>query len=92
MKIFFNCCLLVAFFLSPLSLKADPPFQGVSVEEENNTEAYFNDGSSNSEFCCDRELSSDWAQDLSEQESKRIVNRVLYSQDSKPPSPSPGQR
>ena len=92
MKILFSFCLLFGFFLASLSLKADP-FQGVSVEDENNTEAYFNNGSSNSEFCCDRELPSDWAQNLSKQESELIVKKVLYSQDSKPvPRSSSGQR
>ena len=62
------------------------------------TEAGFNpDARRDADFCCDRAYKAESAHDLSAQESKKVVDKILYSQSSRPatslpPSPSSGQR
>ena len=81
---------MFVFFLVPLKLNANP-FQGVQLTDEEETEADSKDDTKqSSQFCCDREQKQGWAQELSEQESQRIVNKVLYSQKSADPIPPSG--
>ena len=83
MKFFVSLAIVVCF--SPLQLNASSSFQGVQVtEDEAEIEAYFRNDTLSSEFCCEREYTSDWAQDMSKKESQDIVNKVLYSQSQKP--------
>ena len=46
-------------------------------QDENNLEADFLDNKHRLEFCCDREYKAESAHDISEEESKRIVDKVL---------------
>ncbi len=74
------------------SLMAGAKFKGVDVtEKDEESEARFKNDILRSEFCCDREYTSDWAQGLSQEESQRIVNKTLASQDSIP-TPSPRRK
>jgi len=82
MKIFVS--LAIIFCLFHLKLNGSS-FEGVQVtEEDEEIEAYFRNDTLNSEFCCEREYTADWAQEMSEQESQDIVKKVLYSQSKKP--------
>ena len=87
--------LFILFFLfTPLTLNASP-FKGVQVtEDEEDVEAFSRDYMSSSEFCCDKEYPSESAQDMSQEESKRRVSKVLADEESSDPvRPAPsGQR
>ena len=73
-------------------------FKGVSFDFggiSNNTEALFSFDNSKNEFCCDREYTYESAQDMSQEESNRIVQRLLNSSESYKPNLLPtkkGQR
>ena len=83
MKVFSLLAIVICF--SPLQLNASSPFEGVQVtKDEEDIEAYFKNDTLSSEFCCDREYTADWAQEMSEKESQDIVKKVLYSQSQKP--------
>lgn len=69
---------VVILFLFSFYVSADS-FTGVTVTDSAETEANFKDKSLSNEFCCDREQVSDFSQDISQQESRIIVNKVLYS-------------
>ena len=96
MKILFIFCFFFWFVgSSGAETKSVTSFQSVDLPGEEDTEAYFRNNTMNSEFCCDREYTSDWAQNMSTQESRQIVSRWLpFSQPYKSPRPAPpeGQR
>ena len=75
---------LLSFSFVPLNLKAE--------SAETNTEAGFTyDARMASDFCCDRAHKSESAHDLSDRESRRIVDKTLYSPRFKPSPPEPAR-
>ena len=92
MKIF----LILVFLLLPLKIFAES-FKGTEVTPGEKTEAESQDDTiRTSDICCDREYTQGWAQEISEQESRAIVNRVLPTtkrvKPEKTPADQTGQR
>ena len=97
MKLFSFVVFVFVFVFSFIPLKLYASFKGVQVTEgEEDVEAHFKNDTLSSEFCCERELPNDWAQDKSKEESARIVAQVLSEEtpsSSRPSAvPSSGRR
>ncbi len=69
--------LVFGFFLISPICWGEGDFKGVEVTDESSTEAGLNDPLQSGEFCCDREHTGGWAQEMSPQESQKIVRQVL---------------
>ena len=88
---FFSAVVFI-FSLFPLKINAtlNPDFKGVQVTEgEEDMEAHFKNDTLSSEFCCEREYPSDWAQEISKEESARRVAQVLAESERSSPSSRP---
>ena len=79
---------VVFFLLIPLPLtangKADyekwiPAFQGIKITNglEDTESSFPSDVEGNNSFCCDRSRKQESAQGISEQESRRIINKIM---------------
>jgi len=93
MKLFF----LFFLILCPFVLQAQSAdfFKGTDTTESHEVEATsLTPSLRSSDACCDREYVSEWAQDMSKEESQRVVNKWLAPSRKKinPYLPHSGQR
>ena len=86
MKLFIS--FVVFFLVIPLPLRANskaddekwiPDFQGIKVTKslEDTESSFLPDVEENKSFCCDRSRKQESAQGISEQESRRIINKIM---------------
>ena len=88
MKVFF----ILVFFLFSLEVFTED-FQGTEVTSREQTEAGSQDDTiRTSDICCDREYTQGWAQRMSEQDSRAIVNRVLSTAEEDKPEETPADQ
>ena len=87
-KLFF----ILVFSLFSLEVFTED-FQGTEVTSREQTEAGSPDDTiRTSDICCDREYTQGWAQEISEQESRAIVNRVLPTSEGVKPGETPADQ